>query len=214
MKQFLKENIYQSVRMLVNQLALTMFSLMLIFAVSVYGDKSNAETALNNSLLSIVSVISICFYLYLLYYMCYEMGQKDGLRIKGGRMHLFRWKGFFIALIANIPNLLLGLLEFIGKAAIEGNHMFTDLSRLEVVPSPEWAVSLTSTCHTIARFIQGMYIGVGTVYFKSVGFFDLLIPIPAIIVCTLAYIWGIRYCEGFFKHTPSATKRAKDSRYQ
>lgn len=214
MKQFLKDNIYQSVRILINQLALTMFSLMLIFAVTVYGDKSNAASSLNNSLLSIVSIISICFYLYLLYYMCYELDQKDGLRIKGGRMHLFRWKGFFIALIANIPNLLLGLLEFIGKASIEGNHMFSDLSRLDVVPSPEWAVSLASVCHTIARFIQGMYIGVGTVFFNSVGFFDLLIPLPAIIVCTFAYLLGIRYCEGFFRHTPSASKRAKDSRYQ
>lgn len=214
MKQFLKDNIYQSVRMLVNQLALTMFSLMLIFAVSVYGDKSDATSSLNDILLAVVSGISICFYLYLLYYMCYEMGQKDGLRIKGGRMHLFRWKGFFIALIANIPNLLLGLLEFIGKACIEGNYMFTDLSRLEVAPSPAWAVGLASGCHTIARFIQGMYIGVGKVFFNSVGFFDLLIPLPAIVVCTFAYLLGIRYCEGFLQHTPTAAKRAKDSRYQ
>ena len=63
-------------------------------------------------------------------------------------------------------------------------------------------------------FIQGMYIGVGKVFFNSVGFFDLLIPIPAIVVCTLAYLLGIRYCEGFFSYTPSASKRAKDSRYQ
>jgi hypothetical protein len=214
MKQFLKENSYQSIRMMLYQVAMTIFALMLIFAVTVYGDKSNATTILNDSLLAIVSGLSILFYLYLLYYLSYEMGQKDGLRIKGGRMHLFRWKGFFISLIANIPNLLLGLLEFIGKAAIEGNHMFTDLSRLEVVPSPEWAVSLTVTCHTIARFIQGMYIGVGTVFFNSVGFFDLLIPLPAIVVCTVAYLLGIRYAEGFFQHNPTAAKRAKDSRYQ
>ena len=114
MKQFLKENSYQSVRMMLYQVALTIFALMLIFAVTVYGDKSNANNTLNDSLLAIVSILSVIFYLYLLYYLSYEMGQKDGLRIKGGRMHLFRWKGFFISLIANIPNLLLGLLEFIG----------------------------------------------------------------------------------------------------
>ena len=214
MKQFLKENSYQSVRMMLYQVALTIFALMLIFAVTVYGDKSNANNTLNDSLLAIVSILSVIFYLYLLYYLSYEMGQKDGLRIKGGRMHLFRWKGFFISLIANIPNLLLGLLEFIGKAAVEGNHMFTDFSRLDVVPSPEWAVNLAVTCHTIARFIQGMYIGIGTVFFNSVGFFDLLIPLPAIAVCTIAYLLGVRYAEGFFRHTPSAAKRAKDSRYQ
>ena len=113
-----------------------------------------------------------------------------------------------------IKNLLLGLLEFIGKAAIQGNYMFTDLSRLDTIPSPEWAVALTSSCHTIARFIQGMYIDVGKVFFNSVGFYDLLIPIPAILVCTFAYLLGIRYCEGFFRYTPSEAKRAKDSRYQ
>lgn len=211
MKQFLKDNSYQSVRMLVNQLVMTMFSLMLIFSVTTWGDRSDAGTALNDGLLAGVSILSILFYLYLLYNMCYEMGQKDGIRIESGRMHPIPWKGFMISLIANIPNLLLGLLEFIGKIAIQGPSLFMDVSMMETVPSPEWAVGLFETCHTIARFAQGMYIGVGSVYFKNVGFYDLLIPIPAILVCGCSYLLGVRYCNGFLKRTP---KKETSARYK
>lgn len=211
MKQFLKDNIYQSVKMLVNQVAMTMFALMLIFSVTVWGDRSDAGTSLNSGLEVGVSVLSIVFYLYLLYYMCYELGQKDGIRIESGRMHPIPWKGFMISLIANIPNLLLGLLELVGKIAIKGPSLFMDVSILETAPSPAWAANLFSTCHTLARFGQGMYIGVGKVLFKNVGFFDLLIPIPAILVCGCAYLLGVRYCNGFFKPAP---KKEKSARYQ
>lgn len=122
------------------------------------------------------------------------------------------WKGFFISLIANVPNLLLGLLELIGKIAIEGDSLFADVSRLN--PSPVWAVNLYDTCHTIARFIQSMYTGLGATIFRGIGFFDLLIPLPAMIVCTVSYLLGVRYCDGFIKRTPKESARSKDSRYQ
>lgn len=213
MKQFFKDNIYQSVVMMVNQLAMTMFGVMLIFAVSVAGDKTAAGNTVNELLLAGVSVLSVVFYLSLLYHMSYELGQKDGIRIQGGRMSYFRWKGFFISLIANIPNLLLGLLELIGKIAINGDSVFADISRMQDA-SPVWATNLFSICHTIARFIQGMYIGIGKVWFENVGFFDLLIPIPAILICTFAYQWGVRYCDGFIKRSPKESKKAKDVRYK
>ena len=209
-KQFLKENSYYSVRMLVNQFVMTMFALMLIFSVTTWGDKADAASALNDGLLAGVSVLSILFYLYLLHYMCYELGQKDGIRIESGRMHPSPWKGFFISLIANIPNLLLGLLELIGKIAINGASLFADVSQLSD-PSPEWAVNLFSLCHSLARMGQGLYIGVGSVYFKNIGFFDLLIPMPAILVCTCSYLLGVRYCNGFGK---TVAKKDVSKRYQ
>lgn len=216
MKQFLKDNSYHSVRMLINQIVMTMFSLMLIFAVTTWGDRADAGTALNDGLLAGVSVFSILFYLYLLYYMCYEMGQKDGIRIEGGRMHPIPWKGFMLSLIANIPNLLMGLLELIGKIAIKGSSLFADVSMLEA-PTPEWAVNLFSVCHSLARFGQGMYIGIGSVWFRNIGFYDLLIPVPAILVCTFSYMLGVKYCNGFLKPAPKKGKNGKkesSSRYQ
>lgn len=208
MKQFLKDNIYQSVRMMINQLVMTMFSLMLIFSVTTWGDRADAGAALSDGLLVGVSVLSILFYLYLLYYMCYEMGQKDGIRIESGRMRAIPWKGFMISLIANIPNLLLGLLELIAKIAIKGSSLFADVSQL-ADPTPEWAVNLFSACHSLARFGQGMYIGVGSVHFRNMGFYDLLIPIPAILVCTLSYLMGVKYCNGFFKASAKPGSKGK-----
>ncbi|MBQ7827739.1 MAG: hypothetical protein IJX47_06745 [Clostridia bacterium] len=212
MKQFFKDNIYQAVRMLLNQIAMTMFSFMLIFAVSTAGEKNGASDSTNDMLLILVSLLSVLFYLFLLYHMSYEMGQKDGIRIQGKRMSYFRWKGFFIALIANSLNILLGLLEMIGKIAIEGDSLFADVSQMN--PSPVWAANLYNLCHTVARFIQSMYSGLGATVFRGVGFFDLLIPLPAILVCTVFYQLGVRYSDGFIKRTPKESKKAKDSRYQ
>ena len=212
MKQFFKDNIYQAVRMLLNQIAMTMFSFMLIFAVSTAGEKNGASDSTNDMLLILVSLLSVLFYLFLLYHMSYEMGQKDGIRIQGKRMSYFRWKGFFIALIANSLNILLGLLEMIGKIAIEGDSLFADVSQMN--PSPVWAANLYNLCHTVARFIQSMYSGLGATVFRGVGFFDLLIPLPAILVCMVFYQLGVRYSDGFIKRTPKESKKAKDSRYQ
>ena len=213
MKQFLKDNIYHSVRMLINQLVMTMFSLMLIFSVSTWGDQSNAGAALNDGLLVGVSALSILFYLYLIYYMTFELGQKDGIRIESGRMRPMPWKGFWIALIANVPNLIMGLLELIGKIAIQGPSIFMDVS-MQTTVSPEWAVGLFNTCHTLARFGQGMYIGIGSVWFRSVGFYDLLIPIPAILVGAFSYMLGVKYCNGFFKTISKKDKKGSSARYQ
>ncbi|MGM9647811.1 MAG: hypothetical protein ACI3YH_06755 [Eubacteriales bacterium] len=212
MKQFLKDNIYQSVRMLLNQIVMTMFSMMLIFAVNTAAYKNDAGDSLSDFLLILVSVLSILFYLYLIYHMSYEMGQKDGIRIQGKRMSYFRWKGLIIALIANGLNIVLGLLELIGKIAIEGDSLFADVSQMN--PSPIWAASLYDVCHTIARFIQSMYTGLGATVFRGMGFFDLLIPLPAILVCTFSYQLGVRYCDGFIKRTPKQSQKAKDVRYK
>ena len=212
MKLFFKENIYQSVRMMVNQIAMTMFALMLIFAVSTAGERNGASATVNDALMITVSAVSILFYLFLLHYMCYELGQKDGIRIQGKRMSPMPLKGFYISLIANVPNILLGLFELIGKIAIHGDSLFADVSQMD--PTPVWAASMYDVCHTIARFLQSMYAGLGATIFRGMGFFGLLIPLPAIIVCTLSYMMGVRYCDGFIKRTPTEKQKSKDNRYQ
>lgn len=212
MKLFFKENMYQSVRMMVNQIAMTMFALMLIFAVSTAGERNGASATVNDALMITVSAVSILFYLFLLHYMCYELGQKDGIRIQGKRMSPMPLKGFYISLIANVPNILLGLFELIGKIAIHGDSLFADVSQMD--PTPVWAASMYDVCHTIARFLQSMYAGLGATIFRGMGFFDLLIPLPAIIVCTLSYMMGVRYCDGFIKRTPTEKQKSKDNRYQ
>ncbi len=213
MIRFIKENIYESVRMFVNQIAITIFGLMLVFAVSVLSDKSGVRQGLADGLLVGTSLLSILFYLYLLYYMTYELGQKDGIKIAAGRMTYNPWKGFFISLIANILNILLGLLELISKLCINGISLMQPVSSVVSSElSPVWAIDLYSVCHTIARFIQGMYIGVGSVWFEGAGFYDLLTPFVAIIVCTVTYRLGVRYCDGF--RQPKNKSVSGTDRYQ
>lgn len=213
MIRFIKENLYDSLTMFVNQIAMTIFALMLTFSANLLSDKTGISSAMQNGLLIATSVLSILFYCYLLYYKCYEMGQKDGIKIEGERLAYNPWKGFFISLIANIPNLLLGLLELIGKLCINGISLMQPVSSaVSTELSPVWAINLYDVCHTISRFLQAMYVGIAKVCFEGVGFFDLLTPFVAIFVCTFSYQLGVRYCNGM-RGGKKQTK-GKTSRYQ
>ena len=112
----------------------------------------------------------------------------------------------------HLTGILLCLFELIGKIAIHGDSLLADVSQMD--PTPVWAASMYDVCHTIARFLQSMYAGLGATIFRGMGFFDLLIPLPAIIVCTLSYMMGVRYCDGFIKRTPTEKQKSKDNRYQ
>lgn len=213
MIRFLKDNIYDSVTMFVNQIAMMIFALMLTFSANLLSDKTGISVVMQNGLFIATSLISILFYCYLLSYKCYEMGQKDGIKIQGERLAYNPWKGFFISLIANIPNLLLGLLELIGKLCIDGISLMQPVSStVSSNLSPMWAINLYDVCHTLSRFLQAMYVGIAKVCFEGVGFFDLLTPFVAILVCTFSYQLGVRFCDGVRGSKNQA--KNKNNRYQ
>lgn len=213
MNRFNKENLYDSLTMFVYQIAMMIFALMLTFSANLLSDRNGVSPALQNGLLAGTSIASILFYCYLLFYKCYEIGQKDGIKIEAGRLKYDPWKCFFISLIANIPNLLLGLLELIGKLCINGVSLMQPVSDMVSTDlSPIWAINLYDVCHTLARFLQAPYVGVAKVWFEGIGFFDLLSPFVAILVCTFSYQIGVRRCNvGGTRH-----KKTKNnaSRYQ
>ncbi len=214
MKRLTKDNLYDSLTMFINQIAMMVFALMLTFAANLLSDRSGVSEALRDGLLVATSIISILFYCYLLYYKCYEIGQKDGIRIEGGRLAYDPWKCFFISLIANIPNLLLGLLELIGKLCISGVSLMQPVSDLVSAElSPVWAINLYDVCHTLSRFLQATYIGVANVWFEGVGFFDLLSPFVAILVCTFSYQLGVRRCNSG-RASKKKEKQSDNTRYQ
>ncbi len=132
MKSFFKENGYSMVKLFLNQIAITVFALMLSMATF-----SNRKTML------FVSIFSVLFFLYLNYSVCWELGAKDKLRIDAGRMPSSPAKGLLISLGANIPNFICATLIGIG-AMID----------------TKFGQSMSMICDIIARFLNNMYFGV------------------------------------------------------
>ncbi len=195
MFQFLKTNSYMITKMMVNQLGMTVFGLVLAMA-----------TSQNEKLLLITSIFSILFYMFLLYTMSWETGTTDKIRIDAGRMKEQPQKFFLLSFIANILNLLLGIL------AVSG-YMLIDKSE-EIWLHPEWAVNLYSVCNAAARFIQAMYLGLVQYFSPNNPVSLILIVFPAVIVCGFGYIFGLRgySLHGIFGIKTGAPKKNPSNR--
>ena len=182
-----KKNGYQVIRLGLYQFGMTLFGLVVAMA-----------TSTSDTLVFWTGVFSALFYLYLIYSLVYELGQKDGIRIEAGRRKYNPLRGFWLSLAANSLNILLGILSFVGMTVYNAS-------------SAKWALELYGVANTIAKFIQGMYVGIlKTPLLMDASFANLLTPIPAVIVCTFGYILGVKYCNGVKK---AKEKSEKADRY-
>lgn len=171
MKSFFKERSYDMVKMFLNQFATAIFGFVLALA---------ATKAHNTVLRNLTSGFAVLFYLFLLYTMTWDVGFRDKIPVEKGRKEYKPFTGFFISLCANIPNLLLAV--FIMLASL------TNVSFLS---------KIGGVCASIAVVIEGMFTGllanhVGDVPLNSLWWVYFLITIPSMIVCTVAYILGVK----------------------
>lgn len=169
MRDFLMEHSYNMVKLFLNQIGLTVFGTMLALA-----------TAQNDTLLLISSIFSILFFLVLNYTVGWELGAKDKIRIDAGRLAPMPAKGFFIALGANLPNLILALLMGIG-----------------IIINTQKSVEMSLVCNAIARLLNGMYLGTIKLLqdalsadITSVWWWFIIITFPALFVGWLSYYLG------------------------
>ena len=182
-----KKQGYQVVRLGLYQFGMTLFGLVVAMATR---DPDN----LRSPLFIGSGIFSAIFYLYLIYSLVYELGQKDGIKIEAGKCEYRPLTGLWLALAANALNILLGILSFIGKVVFDAK-------------GAEWALQLYGVANAIAKFIQGMYVAILTLIVDE-SYATLLTPIPGIIVCTLAYVLGVKYCNGVRKPKPKEDKYA------
>lgn len=175
MLNFLKENSYTIFKMFVNQVGMTIFGLTLSMA-----------TAQNNTLLLLSSIFSMLFYLVLLYTMTWDIGYEEKIRIEGKRLKFIPLKGVYMSLFANIPNFILAVLILVGYY---GGGITNVGGKLL---GPTWALNMVGTCKAIIVFIEGMYNGIVSIVFHNAPWANLLITLPAIITCGLAYVAGVK----------------------
>ena len=192
MKQLFKEHSYTIFRLVGFQLV----SCLLGFITA------SASAAMSaNWVFPASSVFCIAFYLTIIAVICYEYGQKDGIRIEAGKIEKKLYKFFLLGLIANSFNLLLGIIAVIGRLIIGAplSGMLGDMY------SPAWLASLQEVAATVARALHAMYLGViQTVSDRNVVLL-VLVPIPAILTAGISYLVGIRYKDGF-KNKSNGTK--------
>ncbi len=168
MINFFKEHSYTMVKMIINQIGITFFGLVLAFA-----------TSTNETLLLITSIFSICFYLFLLYTMTWEAGAKDKIRVDAGRSERKPFTGALISLCANSLNILMGIVLCLTNLFISAGD------------TSSFAFHVNQVFNIAARFLEGMYLGIIVLFSPYNPIIFLLIPLPAILVCGLAYWVGL-----------------------
>lgn len=174
MKAFLNNYSYSAIKMFVNQFAISIFGAML----------SMATTAVDNNTISVVaSVAAILFYLFLIYTMTWDIGAKDRISVDIGKKKKNIHTGVLVALIANIPNMLIAIVYSIGYPFM-GVHM--------------WAGNMCTVVRVLSILLQGMYFGVTTsinVGGQTLNFYPItyvIIMIPSLLTCWAAYSLGFK----------------------
>ena len=169
MKAFFERYSYESVRLVLNQVAISMFG----FALAMTSVKAESD-----SLLLWSSIASIVFYLALTYGSAHKTGSGDRLSIQYGKIPYRPYLGLVLSLIANSVNLILAALITVGQ--------LTGIGGLE------------STPRFIALLIQGMYQGllatvkIGETPLNGIWWSYFLITVPAMLIATLGYIAGAK----------------------
>ena len=169
MKAFFERYSYESVRLALNQIAISMFG----FALAM-----SAVKAKSDALLLWSSIGAIVFYLALTYGTAHKTGSQDRLSIEYGKIPFNPLRGLLVSLVANSVNLLLAVLITLGSLC--------NVPTLEDVPG------------AIALLIQGMYQGIlaviriGEQPLNEMWWAYFVITVPAMLIATLGYVAGAK----------------------
>ena len=182
--------------MFVNQFAISLFGATLAMATT---------SSKNDALTVTVSACAIVFYLFLLYVMTWEIGAKDKIAVDTRKKTYKPMTGAWLSLLANIPNFIIAILFTIGyPSMITGG----------------WGSSLCGVMQIALFIVEGMYLGILTVFRIPVGGAMLqlnhiwwayfLIILPSVLTCWLAYYLGhknIRFTSIMVYKDPNQKKR-------
>ena len=168
MKEFWSENSKIIGKLILNQFGSAFLGLMLLFSAS-------AVTSQKTWLVLIASIITTIFYLYLLYNLLWERGGQDRIKIDGGRASKKPLTGLLISLFANIPNIVIALVILVTS----------------FFKTVEFAGNTNLLFRTFSFLWEGMYAGIVSYFAPRNPIMHILIVLPAIFVCTGAYLLGL-----------------------
>ena len=173
MKQFFSKYSYKMVNVFITQ-----------FAISIFGNVLAFATSGNSVLCAVISGLAVIFNLFLVYTSIWDTGAKDKPAIDGGRLKLKPMTGVVIALGAYIPSYILTAVY----AAL--------------LPT---ATTVEGTASTVCAYVylglfllNGAYSGlmsvinIGGALFREFWWSYLIISVPTIITCAIAYVMGAK----------------------
>ena len=179
--RFFKNNSYDIVKLFINQIGITIFSLVLYTAVGFVEDKSLAL-----SLKSALSAFSMLFYFALIYTVSWEFGAKDKVKIDSGRYKIPKLQGLYLGLAANAVNFILAGIAVASIAVY-------------MLSSAEWLFTIFGIVNIIMRFLLSAYLGLiqgmtasfaGNVDFLYESIAYLAFPLLAVAVTVFGYYMG------------------------
>ena len=177
MKAFFRRYDYNIVKMFLYQFAISLFGSTLAMATTSSG---------NSNLTLVVSICAAAFYLFLLYVMVWDIGAQDKISVDTGKKEYKPLTGLILSLIANIPNFIIAILFSIGYPSMAAGE--------------EWGSNICAVMKLLLFILEGMYLGLVTALKMDVAGITqqlnnlwwpyFLMPLPAIITCTVAYFLG------------------------
>ena len=201
---FFKTYSYEITKLFINQIGITIFSLVLYTAAA-----SIEDNDLFAKVRTILSVFAVIFFYALLYTAAWDYGAKDKIRIDSGKFVGSKYAGLKMAIFANLPNIALGFLAvlFMGLYILTGTSGF---------------YTAFGVFNLIIRFLSAMFLGVIQgifsfletadveskqylyyFFWQSVGY--LVVPLFTIAVTHLGYLFGFKE-KRIFKFSSIAKK--------
>lgn len=187
--KFLKENSYSIIKLYINQIGISIFSLLLYSSVAnLKSDKLSLNLTIG------ISVVAILFYFALVYTASWDIGASDIIRIESGRMEGKKYKGALMSFFANVINFVL--------AGICVVSMILYMNGIDA------AQGFSQVANLILRLSYAMYIGLlqgifnsfsenGNMYNLLQSFGFLAAPLITILVTHLGYILGMKNIKLF-----------------
>ncbi len=186
----IKSNSYEIVRLVINQVGISIFALVLYISMNIAGESSEE---LVFSLNLIASVFSILFYWALLYSVVWEIGAKDRIKIDSGKNEKFPLKGALLSLVANVVNLVFAAVIIVGELVrvFAGSDAMNGIVALLIV-----AVRFTSAM--FLRTVNAVCLPFGgEINILAQGVAYLIFFILTVGVCQLAYTLGMNNFKVF-----------------
>lgn len=170
---YVRQNLNIIGKMTLNQFGATFMGLMVSLGLT---------TVDNRIIILLASTLCALFFFYLQYSVMWELGARDIIRVDGGRAPYQPLNGLKMALVANIPNIILAILIIIG-------HIF---GSADGAYGYEWAGSMYVVAKGIAVAWEAMYNGFVQLYSPHNPIVFVLMLIPNFVAATLGYYLGLK----------------------
>ncbi len=182
--KFIKENLHDIVRLMLNQIALGVFGYVLYAASCMANGGKIGGLALG------ASILSILFYMYILYATMQETGSKHAVRIEGNRMKRDTTWGLKVMALSLVPTALLLLVKILGLILFAmPSEVVSDAGAL-IFGIVEFIFTfILAPYNGLVGYITGSSAELRTMIFIIIG--NALSLLPGIFVCWGSYVMGL-----------------------